>query len=121
MKITTHLTDEAILAELGKRLARHRLNRQLTQAHLAREAGISKRTVERIEAGNSTQLSSFLRLCRALGLLDSIATLIPEAEPSPIDLLRSRGKERQRAYPRPQGNDDMIREGPSEWKWGDES
>ncbi len=35
MKITTHLTDEYILEELGKRLSHARLQRNLTQAALA--------------------------------------------------------------------------------------
>ena len=34
------LTDAAVLTELGSRLARLRLQRNLTQAQLAREAGI---------------------------------------------------------------------------------
>jgi hypothetical protein len=37
MKITKQVTDEAILAELGGRLARIRLDRNLTQAQLAAE------------------------------------------------------------------------------------
>ncbi len=121
MRINEHHTDETILAELGARLARHRLNRQWTQAYLAREAGISKRTVERIEAGSSAQLSSFLRLCRALGLLDGISALVPEPEPSPLELLRSRGKERQRASSRKPVKRDLVGEQSAVWTWGDDS
>ena len=48
-----HWTDAAILAEIGTRIVARRLNRQWRQADLAYEAGVSKRTVERIEAGTS--------------------------------------------------------------------
>lgn len=48
MKITAHLTDESVLGELGARLASARLRRNLTQAALAEQAGVSKRTVERL-------------------------------------------------------------------------
>ena len=44
MKINAQLTDEAILKELGGRLTSARLGRNLTQAALAEQAGVSKRT-----------------------------------------------------------------------------
>ncbi len=82
---------------VGERLARHRIGQQMTQAMLARESGLSKRTVERIEAGASTQFSSLVRVLRVLGLLDGLAQLVPPADASPLDLLHLRGKQRQRA------------------------
>ena len=51
MKIETAFSDQAILQELGARIANTRLERNLTQADLAKEAGVSKRTVERLESG----------------------------------------------------------------------
>ncbi len=51
MKITGLLTDEAVLAELGARIAGRRVELQLTQAAVAEQAGIAKRTLERMEAG----------------------------------------------------------------------
>jgi len=115
MKIEPLLADDAILAELGGRLVQRRLELQLTQAELAEQAGVSKRTIERVEAGATTQLSTFIRILRALELLDRLETLIPEVGPRPMDLLKLKGKERQRA-PR-------KREQKSEhpWQWGDES
>ena len=56
MKISNQVVDEVILRELGERLARVRLERNLTQAGLAEQAGVSKRTVERLESGGVTQL-----------------------------------------------------------------
>lgn len=58
MNIDEMLSDEAVLAELGQRLARLRVERDYTQAMLAEQAGISKRTLERLEAGPSCQLNS---------------------------------------------------------------
>ena len=51
MKISELLTDNVILAEIGERIARRRLDLQLTQADVAEQAGVSKRTLERIEFG----------------------------------------------------------------------
>ena len=97
MRLDALHTDSLILAELGRRLARCRLNAGVTQSALAFEAGISKRTLVRIEAGESVQLTNFLRLLRALGLVENLEALVPPDEPGPMDLLRMRGKRRQRA------------------------
>ncbi|MCK4565287.1 MAG: helix-turn-helix transcriptional regulator [Verrucomicrobia bacterium] len=115
MKIEGLLTDEAILAELGGRMAQYRLELRLTQAELAEQAGISKRTVERIEAGATTQLSTMIRIFRALDLLDRLDGLLPEAGPRPMDLLKLKGKGRQRAPRR------KKQPGGEAWQWGDES
>ncbi|NTW69857.1 MAG: helix-turn-helix domain-containing protein, partial [Chlorobiaceae bacterium] len=64
MKIEGLLSDEAILGELGKRLAQRRLELQLTQEMLAEQAGVSKRTVERVEAGATAQMSTMIRILR---------------------------------------------------------
>ena len=115
MKIEGLLTDEAILAELGGRLAQRRLELQLTQEMLAEQAGVSKRTVERIEAGATTQMSTLIRILRALELLDRLETLVPEAGPRPMDLIKLKGKARKRASGKRKSTD----KGP--WHWGDET
>ncbi len=116
MRISPLLTDESILAEIGTRLAGARLSRNLTQEALAAEAGISKRTLERLEAGAvATQLSGFLRVCRVLGLLERFESLIPEAVPGPMEQLRRQNRSRQRASGRK-----STATGPAKWTWGDE-
>jgi transcriptional regulator with XRE-family HTH domain len=110
------LTDDAVLAAIGKRLARYRLDSQVTQAELAEQAGVSKRTVERIEAGASVQFSTVIRVLRVLDLLQGLDRLIPEPGPRPMDLLKQKGKVRQRASSRKPSE-----KAPKRWTWGDES
>ena len=93
-----------------------RLERNLTQAALSREAGVSKRTIERVESGGSTQLSTLIRILRALGLLDSFQNLIPAPLPSPIDQLDSQEPERRRAS----GTRGKTEAASTDWSWGDE-
>jgi len=98
MKITSQLTDEAVLEELGRRLAQVRIAFNFTQARLATEAGVSKRTVERLEAGEvAMHLSGFLRVCRALSLLEQFELLLPEPGNSPMAQLKQQAPQRQRA------------------------
>lgn len=113
MKIDKMLNDDAILAELGERLAQRRLVLGLTQAALATEAGVSKRTVERVEAGGSAQSASLVRLLRALDLLPGLEALVSDTGPGPMALLRHQGKRRQRA------SSPRSAPGPAEpWSWG---
>ncbi|NHQ59675.1 helix-turn-helix domain-containing protein [Chlorobium sp. BLA1] len=115
MKIEGLLSDEAILGELGKRLAQRRLELQLTQEMLAEQAGVSKRTVERVEAGATAQMSTMIRILRVLGLLDRMEALVPESGARPMDLLRLKGKARKRASGRRKPTDEKP------WTWGDEA
>ncbi len=115
MKISQQLTDEAVLQELGGRLAGARIEQNLTQAVLAEEAGVSKRTVERLESGEvATQLSGFLRVCRALGLLERFETLLPEPVPGPMAQLKQAGRKRQRATGKKAA-------AARKWTWGEPS
>lgn len=78
------------------------MKRNLTQTALGREAGVSRATIERLERGAGAELKLLVRVLRALQLLEVFLTSIPADEPSPMALLRARGKKRQRARgPRP--------------------
>ena len=79
MEISKQYTDLAILSEIGERIARWRLDRNLTQAKLAAAADVSKRTIERMEKGESVQFTSFVQILRALDLLGNLETLVPAA------------------------------------------
>lgn len=114
MKISKILADDAILAEIGERVVRRRLDFQLTQADVAEQAGVAKRTVERIEAGASAQMSSIIRIFRVLDLLPGLDRMLPEAGPRPMNLLKQKGKVRQRASRRRRSD----RPG-KPWSWDD--
>lgn len=116
MKFSSNLTDQAVLQELGKRLTALRIGRNLTQAALAEQAGMAKRTVERMESGQvALQLSSFVRVCRVLGLLEQFESLVPEQVPSPMAQLKLQGRTRQRVSSRAVATDTSKK-----WTW-DES
>jgi len=116
MEINKLLADEAILAEIGERIARTRLDLSVTQAEVAEQAGVSKRTLERIESGASAQMSSLIRIMRVLDLLPGLEQMIPAVGPSPMNLLRRKGKVRQRASSR--RHSDRSDE---PWSWDDDS
>ena len=115
MRLTSDNSDDAVLKEIGNRIARYRLNQDKTQASLAREAGVSNRTVTRVEHGHSVQTSILIRILRALKLLENLDGLIPEPVASPIQQLKMQGRQRKRASSKfvETSNKDT-------WSWGDE-
>ena len=113
--IVSWMSDVAVAQELGSRMAELRRRKNLTQAALAEAAGVSKRTVERLEKGQTgTQLTAFLRICRVLDLLDRFEDLVPKPLASPIEQLKQQGKVRKRARAAKPAPPNQA------WTWGDE-
>ncbi len=119
MHLDELMTDAAVLAELGHRLERHRLERNFTQAQLAAEAGVGQATVQRAERGESVQMTSMIKLLRALGLLAGLDLAVPESIDLPIaQLEREQLGRRRRARGRrgARGTEDSS----EPFSWGDE-
>jgi transcriptional regulator with XRE-family HTH domain len=115
MTFSAELTDVAVLREIGLRLARARLEAGLTQAETAQEAGVAKRTLERLEAGSSVDSVVLIRVLRALRLTGNLEGLLPDLPQSPVALLKSKGRQRARAR-RPQK---ATAKDAGPWKWGE--
>jgi putative transcriptional regulator len=90
-------TDDEILHEIGARLRAYRLQMNSTQAELADRAGVSRTTVRDAELGKDSQLSTLVKLLRALGRLGDLDAFLPAPSVSPIHLMKRQGKPRQRA------------------------
>jgi|TARA_R110002072_G_scaffold123048_19_gene258140 transcriptional regulator with XRE-family HTH domain len=114
MKISAEISDDVTLRAIGNRVARYRLNRNLTQEALANQAGVSKRTIIRVEQGRSTQTSNFIRILRALKLAGNLEALIPEPAISPIQQVKMQGKKRKRASSPAEKTKPAA-----PWSWGD--
>lgn len=106
--------DEAVLAEFGRRVTQLRIDRGMTQADLSRKAGVGKRTLERLEAGETTQTRTLFRIFRELDLLAKLEILLPELTMRPSHSIKEDGRLPQRATKR------KPKTGSTEWKWGDE-
>lgn len=114
MKIEKQSAPEAVIQELGTRIARRRIERGMTQAEAAEQAGVGKRTIERIEAGGDMQLTTLIRLLRVLDLTTHLDQLIPETPISPMEMLKHQPKTRKRV------TSQRATKPKEPWKWGDE-
>jgi transcriptional regulator with XRE-family HTH domain len=92
------------MSQLGEDLATWRRLRNLTVAQVAERADVARGVVVKLEAGGGTTFESVLRVARALGVLDSLATSL---DPYRTDVGRLRSEEvlpqrvRHRAIPKP--------------------
>ncbi|QKX17178.1 helix-turn-helix transcriptional regulator [Microbulbifer sp. YPW1] len=86
----------AIAEALGQRLKQARLNRDLTQIEVAERAGVSRKAVLNAEKGKA-QLEVLVAILQALDLTAQLDSFLPPQPPSPIQLAKLQGKQRQRA------------------------
>ena len=78
------------LARIGEDLSAWRRLRRLTLAEVADRAGVGISTVQRLESGEGASLENLLRVARALGLLDELASAL---DPYETDVGRLRADE----------------------------
>lgn len=108
----TIATSDQIEAALCKRLESIRLSRNITQAQLAEEAGVSPRTIGRLEKGQGVSMDTFIRIMMALNIQQNLEALLPDPSVRPIERIVMGAAERKRARPTK-----SIDELPT-WSWG---
>ena len=106
-------TSHQIEAALCKRLESIRLSRNITQAQLAEEAGVSPRTIGRLEKGQGVSVDTFIRIMMALGIQQSLEALLPDPSVRPIERVGMGARERKRARPTKYSDERPT------WSWGD--
>ena len=110
MNIDNLTPNAAILEELGNRLSRIRKQQGHSQEALATAAGIGVATLRRIEDGKDGQLSSWLKILKALRMESAIDALLPETFHSPMAEVLEQKKRPRRS---------RKRSGPG-FVWGDD-
>lgn len=110
------LSSSDLEAWLCGRLETARLRKNINQTQLADQAGVSRRTISRLENGQGVSLDTFIRVMRALDLGDRFADLVPEAGVQPIDRVNQKHSQRKRASS-PRGEQRVA---DIKWEWGDQ-
>ena len=94
------MSDRAILREIGHRLKRRRLEKNLSQQKLAELAGLNRTTIGEVERGVPFGVLTLVQILRALKALEELDSFLPDPGISPLQLAKMKGKERRRASPR---------------------
>ncbi len=87
------------LIVLGQRISELRIARRLTQVELAYEAGVSHRTLQRLEAGEPVKSDGLVKIIKCLGQLDSILDALESTAFSPYEKLAEAGLKVSRLKP----------------------
>lgn len=94
------LTPREIEAEIGERLKKLRVHRNLDQATLAARAGISVRTLRNLESGSGSSLHTLIQVVRALGREQWFETIAPVPTINPLMLTRTAVPRQRASKPR---------------------
>lgn len=114
MRLTAQSSNEEMMRELGNRIRETRIDMGMTQNETARKAGVTAKTIGRIENGEDLTVSTLLSVLRALGLAQNVDALVPEVVIRP-SVLMAGAKKKQRV------GKAVSREAKTrQWKWGDE-
>lgn len=106
-------TSQQIEGVLCKRLEKIRLSRNITQAELAQQSGVSLRTIGRLENGQGISVDTFIRVLIALSVQQNLEALLPDPTVRPVERINAGGSERRRARSGP------VEEVPEKWQWSD--
>lgn len=96
MRVNQIDSDSTVLTELGRRIALQRIMFGLTQQEASEKAGIALRSWIKMEQGADVKLSTIIRMCRALQIMDNLNVLLIDATPSELEyLVGPSGKKRR--------------------------
>ena len=112
MKIIGNENEKTILQELGSRIRQQRLVLELTQAELADRCGISLSTEIRIENGDDSKMTNYIKILSAFSMSGNFDILIPEVQPDYKSLFEENPK-RKRAKSKKAKTS-------STWTWGED-
>lgn len=90
------MTDQSIAAEIGRRIEQMRLEQNLTQQQVADEIGLSRVSYRKLVSG-AGKFENIIAVLRVLDRLDLVERFVPAATFSPMEQLKLKGKQRQRA------------------------
>ena len=66
------------IKELGQKIKLYRIMNEMSQQDLEEQSGVSKRSISRLEQGESIQVDNLFKILVALDLGDNIELLIPD-------------------------------------------
>jgi len=99
------------IRELGKKIKTYRILKEMSQQDLENKTGVSKRSISRLEQGESVQVDNLFKILLALDLEDNIELLVPDQTKRPSFYLEKSESKNKRVRRKTEKHD---------FKWGDE-
>ena len=102
------------IRDIGQRIKIYRIMREISQQDLADMTGVSKRSISRLEQGETVQVDTLFKVLLALNLGDNIEVLVPDQTIRPSYYLKKSENGPKRVRRR------IEKDEKSTFKWGDE-
>lgn len=99
------------IRDLGQKIKTYRIMNEMSQQELEDKSGVSKRSISRLEQGESVQVDNLFKIIIALGLGDNIELLVPDQTRRPSYYLKKTENRPKRVRKKTEKSD---------FKWGDE-
>ena len=99
------------IKELGQKIKIYRVMNEMSQQELEDKTGVSKRSISRLEQGESVQVDNLFKILLALGLGDNIDLLVPDQTKRPSYYLENKENKPKRVRKKTEK---------TQFKWGDE-
>ena len=99
------------IKELGQKIKTYRIMKEMSQQDLEDKTGVSKRSISRLEQGESVQVDNLFKILLGLELGDNIELLVPDQTKRPSFYL-------EKTVDKPKRVRKKIKKGG--FKWGDE-
>lgn len=99
------------IKELGQKIKTYRVMKEMSQQDLEDKTGVSKRSISRLEQGESVQVDNLFKILLALGLGDNIDLLVPDQTRRPSYYLENKENSPKRVRKKTEKTG---------FKWGDE-
>lgn len=99
------------IKELGQKIKIYRIMNEMSQQDLEDKSGVSKRSISRLEQGESVQVDNLFKILLVLGLGDNIDLLVPDQTKRPSYYLKETENQPKRVRKKTEKKD---------FKWGDE-
>lgn len=91
------MSDKGISESIGRYVQHHRLEQNLSQDYVSKQAGISRSTLSLLERGGRVTLATLIQVMRVLDLLQNLDIFQVHKTISPLAYAKLYKKERQRA------------------------
>lgn len=99
------------IRELGQKIKLYRIMKEMSQQDLEDKTGVSKRSISRLEQGDSVQVDNLFKILLALDLGENIELLVPDQTRRPSFYLEKIDNKPKRVRKKTEKN---------AFKWGDE-
>ena len=109
--MNSHKGYQEYIKELGQKIKIYRIMNEISQQDLEDKSGVSKRSISRLEQGESVQVDNLFKILLALGLGDNIELLVPDQTKRPSYYLKETENHPKRVRKKTEKKD---------FKWGDE-